>query len=167
MVYQKRAQMTGREVQEKSERIIHSLHPYLKGCVGIYLAYGNEADVTSLIQNKDISCCVPKTYPDHSMVFYQVDQNTVYEKSSYGIREPKDGIVVTKDQIDVMIIPMVVFDEQKNRMGHGQGFYDRYLKNYRGLKIGIAFECQKAEMLVTQPHDVPMDLIITEDAVYQ
>lgn len=167
IAYQKRAQLTSREVQEKSERIIRSLIPYLKGCVGIYLAYGKEVDVTSLMTREDISCCVPKTFSDHSMVFYQVDQDTVYEKSSYGIREPKAALEIQKNQIDVMIIPMVVFDEQRNRMGHGKGFYDRYLKDYQGLKIGVAFECQKAEKLIIQPHDIPMDLIITEDAVYQ
>lgn len=166
IAYHKRAQLTNREVQEKSKRIIHSLRPYLKGCIGLYLAYGKEADVSSLIECKELCCCVPKTYPDHTMIFYQVDQDTVYEKSSYGIREPKAAIEVKKDQIDVMIIPMVVFDEQKNRMGHGKGFYDRYLKHYKGLKIGVAFECQKAQSLIVQPHDVAMDLIITEDAVY-
>ena len=95
-----------------------------------------------------------------------MDENTVFKKSHYGILEPVNAKIIDKNEIDMIIVPMVAFDAQRHRMGHGKGYYDRYLKDYQGMKIGVAFECQKFPQLDVYPHDIPMDLIISEDAKY-
>jgi 5-formyltetrahydrofolate cyclo-ligase len=62
---------------------------------------------------------------------------------------------------------MVAFDGQRRRMGYGGGYYDRYLlKCSKAVKIGIAFEIQRMEELITDSYDCPMDMIITEENIY-
>ena len=67
-----------------------------------------------------------------------------------------------------MILPIVGFDERKNRLGYGKGYYDRYLqKNMEIIKMGIAFECQKWENGIPYENtDIPLDIIITETECY-
>jgi len=166
IAYTKRNALSMKEVQIKSETILKNLEPYLKGIVGIYMAYGHEVDITKLLKQADITCCVPVCDGDYQMSFYLVDENTVFKKSHYGILEPVNAKIIDKNEIDMIIVPMVAFDAQRHRMGHGKGYYDRYLKDYQGMKIGVAFECQKFPQLDVYPHDIPMDLIISEDAKY-
>ena len=75
--------------------------------------------------------------------------------------------------IDVILMPLVGFDDHLNRLGMGGGFYDRTFSMLRRAGhwrrprlIGIAHECQRVEALDRQPWDVPMDLVITESGIY-
>ena len=75
--------------------------------------------------------------------------------------------------IDLMLLPLVAFDETGHRLGMGGGFYDRSLahrKLRQHLKkpylIGLAHECQKTESLESQSWDIPLDTIITEKTTY-
>lgn len=166
LAYTKRKALTMDEVQIKSKAILSRLEPYLNGCIGIYMAYGKEVDLTSLLSYPNITCCAPICDANHQMSFYLVDETTVFTKNQYGILEPVNAKVMDKNKIDKILVPMVAFDEQKHRMGHGKGYYDRYLKDYQRMKIGVAFECQKLPQLDVYPHDIPMDIIISEDAQY-
>ncbi|MGX8835274.1 5-formyltetrahydrofolate cyclo-ligase [Amedibacillus sp. YH-ame6] len=153
------------QIQTNSERICQCLLPYLKGNVGLYYAYGSEVNLASLLQNKNVSFALPKTFPDHTIRFYQVDEHTNFSVGSYGIREPKDAREV--EALDVLLIPLVAFDEQCNRLGHGAGYYDRYLEHFQGLKIGVAHECQKVENVFEEAHDIPLDMIVSEHKIYK
>ena len=65
--------------------------------------------------------------------------------------------------IDLAIIPGVAFDAKGNRLGRGQGFYDRLLtrlQHYDIYKIGVCFDFQRVEHVPTEPHDIPMDEIL-------
>lgn len=68
---------------------------------------------------------------------------------------------------DVIIVPLVVFDKHCNRIGFGGGWYDRFLKSQpQALKIGFAFESQRASEIPVESHDIQLDMIITESTVY-
>lgn len=69
--------------------------------------------------------------------------------------------------IDVAIIPGAVFDRCGHRLGYGGGFYDRFLARMapQATRIGLAFSCQVVDQIPSLPHDVPMDLVITEQEV--
>ena len=153
------------EVRANSTSICTRLKPYLKKVNGIYLAYETEVDVTSLCQEKFLTFAIPKTFDDHTIRFYPYDALTVLEKSAYGIWEPRDGKEL--QNLDVLVIPLVAFDVHCNRLGHGGGFYDRYLQHYQGLRIGVAHECQKVKDIDPQPHDIPLDIILTEKTIYK
>lgn len=76
--------------------------------------------------------------------------------------QPKLGTEIRKDEIDLIIVPMVSFDKQKNRIGFGKGHYDKFLNGYNGKKIGIAFSCQEYTHIEAESFDIKMDRIITE-----
>ncbi len=86
-----------------------------------------------------------------------------------GIREPVDRKSPGLDprDIDLAIVPGTAFDRAGNRLGRGGGYYDRFLPRLRrtACRLGVAFECQMAEVIVPQPHDQAMDMIITEERV--
>ena len=58
-------------------------------------------------------------------------------------------------------MPAVAFDRRGGRLGRGKGFYDRLLESTRAAKIGVGYEFQLLDQLPTEPHDVPMDIVIT------
>lgn len=72
-------------------------------------------------------------------------------------------------ELDLIVVPGVAFDRRGARMGHGFGYYDRLLKGARPetLLVALAFECQVFDEIPTEGHDVFMDLVITEKAVYE
>jgi 5-formyltetrahydrofolate cyclo-ligase len=88
------------------------------------------------------------------------------EKGCFGIHEPKKGAVreINPCEIDLVTVPGVAFDFNKNRIGYGAGLYDRFLKKTANtcFKAGIAFEFQIYENIPAGIYDIPMDIIITE-----
>lgn len=70
-------------------------------------------------------------------------------------------------QYDVIFVPVVAFDSVCHRIGYGGGWYDRFLANQpQALKIGLAYEMQKVQLIPAEAHDVPLDMVVTEKAVY-
>ena len=86
-----------------------------------------------------------------------------------GIPQPKRDLwqTLSPDEIDLVIVPGVAFDERGNRIGFGMGFYDRFLKrtSSRTKTVALAFELQLVPIIPSQPYDVPVDYIITEKRV--
>ena len=67
---------------------------------------------------------------------------------------------------DILLIPLVAYDSNKNRLGYGGGFYDRYIKKLKKIKkiltIGLAFSFQKIKIINTNKFDQKLDFILTE-----
>lgn len=131
--------------------------------IGIYVSFKNEVDTRNLI--KEIvavkNVCVPKVN-NNMMDFFQISSFDELKEGYYGILEPISDKKIAKEDIDLLIIPMVAYDKYNNRLGYGGGFYDRYLANYSGKTIGLAFSFQKVEMLPTETFDLPIATIINE-----
>lgn len=93
----------------------------------------------------------------------------------YKILEPKPELRelsskrVDVDEIDLVMVPGVAFDRRGARMGHGKGYYDKLLEHARpdAPLAALAFECQLFDEIPMQSHDIFMDLVLTESAVYQ
>jgi 5-formyltetrahydrofolate cyclo-ligase len=93
----------------------------------------------------------------------------------YKILEPKPElrnladrqVAVTK--LDLVMVPGVAFTREGARMGHGKGYYDKLLEHARpdAPLVALAFECQLFPEIPTQEHDVFMDKVITEGAIYE
>ena len=84
-----------------------------------------------------------------------------------GIFEPKDTCKLFKiDQTPgLMILPGLAYDFSGARLGYGGGYYDRYLEEiqHNVIRCGVAFECQWIEKVPCKPHDVLMDIIVTDE----
>ena len=93
----------------------------------------------------------------------------------YKILEPKPELRTVKEkqvdvrELDLIMVPGVAFDRRGGRMGHGKGYYDKLLEHARPDTplVALAFECQLFPEIPTQSHDIFMDKIITEQAIYQ
>lgn len=81
----------------------------------------------------------------------------------FGILEPTGIAIEPPETIDLIVIPGVAFDRQRNRLGRGRGFYDRLLTRTEAFRIGICFGFQLLDSVPTSPYDIRMDRIITEN----
>lgn len=114
--------------------------------------------------------CFPRVISDSRMEFRHVKrakEDSEFEVGAYGILEPRaEHPVVDTRLMAAVFIPLLAFDENGGRIGYGKGYYDRMLADFSGLKIGVAFEWQRAgEPLPMEAHDRRLDLIVTERKV--
>ena len=86
-------------------------------------------------------------------------------KFSFGIPEPVEGAAVTPD---VLLVPLLGFDAAGYRLGYGGGYFDRTLAAYpvRPKTIGVGFEIGRMPTIRPQPHDIPLDVIVTEAGTF-
>lgn len=88
------------------------------------------------------------------------------QKGAFGILEPIGSKSRPEEkEIDLIIVPGVAFDRQKNRMGRGKGYYDRLLASLSIPRIGLCFDFQLFDEIPTEPFDKKMDMLITEKEV--
>jgi 5-formyltetrahydrofolate cyclo-ligase len=89
-----------------------------------------------------------------------------FKKGPYGIFEPKESESekpISLKDIDLVIVPGLAFDRENNRLGHGKGYYDNFLKSLSAEtpKIGLGFRFQLLERIPTTRHDIPLTKVIT------
>lgn len=83
-----------------------------------------------------------------------------------GIWEPELNEIFTEN-IDLVIVPGIAFDLQKNRLGRGKGYYDRFFKKYKPSKIGVCFDCQLLNAVPVARHDKSMDIVVSPSRLIQ
>ncbi len=135
--------------------------------VGIYLSLKKEVDTFALLQRLlalKIKVSSGVCTKPNILDFVVIEDLAQLKKGMLNIYEPV-GDVIAKNMIDVMIVPMVAYDKNKHRLGHGKGYYDRYLADYQGLKIGLAYKYQEVDNVPSEEHDVKMDIIINEEGI--
>lgn len=89
------------------------------------------------------------------------------ELGAFHIEEPSGNDTVDADSIELIIVPAVAYDRSGNRLGRGKGFYDRLLQESKATKIGVAYEFQIYDELPVEPHDVPVDFVITQTRIFK
>ena len=91
------------------------------------------------------------------------------KKSSKDVYHPTNDPYDNERNIDLIIIPGIIFDKHLTRHGRGKGYYDQYLEKINSIKCAIAYDFQviKDGVLDRQEHDVPMDMIVTEKMIYK
>ena len=126
---------------------------------------------TAISQGKKV--IVPYCVDDQLELFLleSMDELSI---GTYGILEPRLELRalpekrIDVERVDLVMVPGVAFDRSGGRMGHGKGYYDRLLRNARpdARLVALAFECQLFPEIPMSPHDIWMDKIVTEKAVY-
>lgn len=139
--------------------------------IGITISRFPEVNTTSLIEaawQDDKQVAVPKCIAStRQMDFRLIESFDQLETVYMDLREPiiEKTTAVAKSMIDVQIVPGVVFSNNGYRIGFGGGYYDRYLKDYTGNTISLAFDCQTGHDVPVEVHDMPVAKIITETSV--
>ncbi len=111
----------------------------------------------------------PLCINNREMIALFPNDNSAWKNGYKGIQEPirEHSIEINPEEIDMVICPCTVFDEQGGRMGMGAGFYDRYLEKCTNACVAaVAFEVQKTEHVPREAWDKTMDMIFTEKTTY-
>lgn len=97
---------------------------------------------------------------------FRIKKYSELEPGTFGVLEPKQEEPVPKEEIDLVIVPGVVFDLNGHRIGYGEGYYDNFLSKLSDAsKVGLSFEVQLVEEIPAEPHDVKLNKIVTEKRV--
>ena len=139
--------------------------------IALYYPSHFELNVLKFLEFSNIlaqDVLLPITDKNNFMNFFSWKKNEVLFVNKFGMLEP------TKSQAkvpDVILVPILAFDKNKNRLGYGKGFYDRYLNKYLKqfkniLTVGVAFSFQRHHKLPINQNDVKLNYIITEKGMY-
>lgn len=167
---EQRFSMPEKELKRKSKKIQEKLLEILAigETVMTYLSYRNEVETDFLIEElleRNQVLAVPKTFGE-SMKACRTESIEDLEENSRGIREPEDCGEVSETFINTCIVPGVKFDTEGNRIGYGKGYYDRFLENFQGQKIGLTYQKFMEQKIPTDERDIQMDKIITEENIF-
>ena len=137
-----------------------------KKIVGAYYPVNFEIDIMEFLKKleiKGLQLSLPVVKKKNEMDFYNWSTKNLLILNKYGIPEPEK---IKKVFPDIILVPLVAFDNKLYRIGYGGGYYDRYIKKIstkkKILKIGIAHSCQKINRVPINKYDKKMDIIITE-----
>lgn len=134
----------------------------------LYFAKGSEVDLSTLAaQAFDMGKCVayPRCLKDGEMTFHKISSFEELKKGAFGIMEPSADAPICEDMEGICFVPALAFDPEGFRLGWGGGYYDRYLADFKGIKIGVAYDVCVAERLPREKYDIKTDYIITESRV--
>jgi 5-formyltetrahydrofolate cyclo-ligase len=132
--------------------------------VFVYLGTDTEPDtheIVGLALAMEKTVAVPRVKGDY-MNAVTITPFSDFKTNQWGILEPVKGYAL--DEIDLAIIPLVAFDGLK-RVGHGKGYYDKFLAEHKCTKLGLAFDCQCVSGLEVDSFDVPLDCLVTEKRI--
>jgi 5-formyltetrahydrofolate cyclo-ligase len=126
--------------------------------------------ILNILSGKDKNILISKSdFNTGEMMHFLLTDNTVIKKNKYNIPEPIEGIEISNDKIDVVFIPLLAFDKLGNRVGYGQGFYDRFLANCKPetIKIGLSFFEAETEITDIYKNDITLDYCVTPTKIYK
>lgn len=153
-------------------RFLNSNFFYRATRIGCYIATPLEVE-TSLVFDRAWRAgkriYAPVTGRDGSMRFVETRPRTRLVRNRFGIWEPESGDEILARNLPIVIAPTVAFDEEKQRLGMGGGYYDRAFRTLKYKRlwtptklIGFAFDCQKVEKIPANPWDIPLYRVMTE-----
>jgi 5-formyltetrahydrofolate cyclo-ligase len=167
VILKKRNRLSKKDIIEKSKIIkekLFSSKEYKKAkTIMFYVSFGSEVDTINMIKeslNKTV--CVPVVKDDKIIPSIIKEVKELNKKNKYKIPEPSKIRKIKKQDIDLVIVPGIVFDKQNHRIGYGKGYYDAFLKKLKAKKIGLAFSLQILEIIPKDEWDIKLDKIISQ-----
>lgn len=156
-----------------AEKFFNTVYYINSNNILIYYPFRSEIDVTIIIkkvlENKK-NIILPRVHDRKLKLFYVDNLKKQLERGAYGIMEPTTGLCrpAKISDIDLVIVPGVVFDKNLNRLGYGGGFYDRLLPLIPAgvKKIALCFDIQVIDSIPVAEHDIKVDILITDTKIY-
>ena len=125
--------------------------------------------VLHILLGKDKNVVISKTNMESlHLTNYLLTDNTMIRKNRWNIPEPVDGIEISAQQIDVVFVPLLAFDESGQRIGYGKGVYDNFLANCRSdiIKVGLSFYDAEAKISESFKSDIHLYYYVTQTKTY-
>tara|TARA_B100000941_G_C28363656_1_gene478397 strand:- start:287 stop:841 length:555 start_codon:yes stop_codon:yes gene_type:complete len=147
--------------------LVKKLKRNKKMSISIYYPNSFEINILKILENekfRKFNFLLPKIGKKNSMNFYKWSKKDILYLNKYGIPEPLKSKKILPD---IILVPLLVYDKNKNRIGYGKGFYDRYLNKFirfhkKIITVGVAFSFQKYHNLPVNNKDFKLDYIITD-----
>lgn len=168
-ILEKRNSLPEHEIKKSSEKIkerLFGLEQYRNSkTVMFFVSFNSEVHTHEMIKqaliNKNV--IVPKVVHGEIEPSVIIDFESLVPSGKFGILEPIEPMKMASKNIDIVLVPGLLFDKEGHRIGYGFGYYDKFLARVpRALKIGLAFDFQVVDKIPKDEHDVPVELIITE-----
>lgn len=153
--------------REITEKLLCSMEYRCASTVFVYVSSGNEPNTIPIIEHAlshGKTVCVPLCEDAHTMSARMVTRVTALEIGAFGIfAPPKNAVVIPPSKIDLCIVPCVAADRNCNRLGHGRGYYDNFLRNCRAKKLLLCRKKLVFEAINTDSQDIKCDRLITDN----
>jgi 5-formyltetrahydrofolate cyclo-ligase len=139
--------------------------------IGITISVGKEINTRTIIERAWLegkNVAVPQTkWKSREMRFRLFSDYDQLEKVKFDLYEPKESLTscIDHEEIDLLIVPGLCFDENGYRLGYGGGFYDRFLANFNSYTISLAFPFQYLRWLPRDKYDLQIHMLITPTKV--
>lgn len=164
----KRSSLSSEEVEAASELIFEKIKAldliFEKQNFLVYKDFKNEIKtdkIISYLRHHEKTVAHPITIGENMIAAVPTGEDVAHDV--FGIEIPMDYSIM--EAPEVIFVPLVACDENKNRLGFGKGFYDRYMSGRHTLKIGLCYDFQVVDTLSANEWDVPLDIIITEKRI--
>ena len=174
-ILEKRNNLSTEEVEKKSDLIIQNLEKFIKNAenIMIFMDMKNEVRITKLMKlYPEKSFFIPKITDskNREMKINRYNENELV-LHKFGYYESSSSDFYNENILNIVIVPAVVFDLEKNRIGFGGGYYDTFLKkirekNKKVLFIGICYDFQIIEKVPAEEHDVVLDFVVSESRIF-
>jgi len=142
--------------------------PNLKNIGGYYPCNYeiDDLETLDLLDKKQFNISLPIIEKNNQMNFFKWSKNDPLKINKFGIPEPVSSKIFYPD---ILLVPLVSYDGNFNRLGYGGGFYDRYIEKIEKIKnvikIGLAFSFQKVKFIPINQYDKRLDFMITEKEI--
>ena len=126
----------------------------------------DDLEILEVLKKQNFKISLPVVKKDNQMNFYSWSKNDPLKINKFGIPEP---ILSKIFYPDILLVPLVGYDNNLNRLGYGGGFYDRYIEKIDKIKkvskIGLAFSYQKIKSVPINQYDKKLDFVVTEKEI--
>lgn len=161
-----RAHLPQREQADKAIATRLFDAPFYASCktVMTFLSYKSEPDTFGIVARMLLdgkTVCAPVCYAGGRMDAFAFCDINDLTPSPLGILEPPKDKLILPDEIDLNLVPGCCFNAAGHRIGYGGGYYDRYLKTFKGITCGLFYDCLETEFTAEET-DIPLHYIITE-----
>lgn len=145
-------------------QFIHTFLPILRHC---------EVNTWLIIEKLQrsfpaIQLVISRSDP-HTLTHFRYDSAGQLTENAWGVPEPVSGEEIDSKQLDLVLVPLLAFDEQGYRVGYGKGFYDRFLAACRPdvVKVGLSFESPVPKITDVHPFDIRLDSCVMPQQVWE
>ena len=126
----------------------------------------DDLEILDVLNKQNFKISLPIVKKNNQMNFYSWSKKDPLKVNKFGIPEPVSSKILYPD---ILLVPLVGYDKNLNRLGYGGGFYDRYIEKIEKIKkvtkIGLAFSYQKITSIPINQYDKKLDFIITEKEI--
>ena len=149
--------------ESNSFNIVHSFLPIERqGEVDTnpFIDYFKKLQKTVVISKSDLK--------NNDLAHFIYNDSVMLSKNKWGILEPKSGCLIEESKIDIVLVPLIVFDKEGNRLGYGKGYYDKFLSLCKPscIKIGLSLLEPIAQMIPTESTDIKLDYCISPSGLH-